>query len=95
MYACLRECSLCSCDVPQEIGILKSISYDRNIVQFYGASLVGREPMLLLEVIDVSSRSNHAQQLAPSAEEPCELASETLPERLQKKGRGGRVCRAS
>lgn len=33
----------------QEIGILKSISYDKNIVQFYGASMVGREPMLLLE----------------------------------------------
>ena len=34
---------------PQEIGILKSISYDRNIVQFYGATMVGSEPMLLLE----------------------------------------------
>jgi serine/threonine protein kinase len=34
---------------PQEIGILKSISYDRNIVQFYGATMVGTEPMLLLE----------------------------------------------
>jgi serine/threonine protein kinase len=34
---------------PQEIGILKSISYDKNIVQFYGASMVNREPMLLLE----------------------------------------------
>jgi Protein tyrosine and serine/threonine kinase len=33
----------------QEIGILKSISYDKNIVQFYGASMVNREPMLLLE----------------------------------------------
>jgi hypothetical protein len=33
----------------QEIGILKSISYDRNIVQFYGATMVGTEPMLLLE----------------------------------------------
>ena len=34
---------------PQEIGILKSISYDRNIVQFYGATMVDTEPMLLLE----------------------------------------------
>ena len=36
---------------PQEIGILKSISYDRNIVQFYGACLKSatNEPMLLLE----------------------------------------------
>jgi len=35
----------------QEIGILKSISYDRNIVQFYGACLKSAtsEPMLLLE----------------------------------------------
>ena len=37
------------CSTPQEIGILKSISYDRNIVQFYGATMVGSEPMLLLE----------------------------------------------
>ena len=36
-------------DALQEIGILKSISYDKNIVQFYGASMVNREPMLLLE----------------------------------------------
>ena len=35
----------------QEIGILKSISYDRNIVQFYGACVrsASSEPMLLLE----------------------------------------------
>lgn len=33
----------------KEIGILKSISYDRNIVQFYGACMMGAEPMLLVE----------------------------------------------
>ena len=37
---------------PQEIGILKSISYDRNIVQFYGAVLTER-PMLVLEYMEV------------------------------------------
>ena len=37
----------------QEISILKSISYDRNIVQFYGAVLSGSEPMLVLEYMEV------------------------------------------
>ena len=47
----------------QEISILKSISYDRNIVQFYGAVLSGSEPMLVLEYMEVrapSSASPHA-----------------------------------
>ena len=39
--------------VTQEISILKSISYDRNIVQFYGAVLSGSEPMLVLEYMEV------------------------------------------
>ena len=38
---------------PQEISILKSISYDRNIVQFYGAVLSNNEPMLVLEYMEV------------------------------------------
>ena len=38
--------------VLQEISILKSISYDRNIVQFYGAVLTER-PMLVLEYMEV------------------------------------------
>lgn len=36
----------------KEISILKSISYDRNIVQFYGAVLTDR-PMLVLEYMEV------------------------------------------
>lgn len=35
----------------KEISILKSISYDRNIVQFYGAVLTDR-PMLVLEYME-------------------------------------------
>ena len=42
---------------PQEISILKSISYDRNIVQFYGAVLSGSEPMLVLEYMQVCGPS--------------------------------------
>ena len=41
----------------QEISILKSISYDRNIVQFYGAVLSGSEPMLVLEYMEVRAPS--------------------------------------
>ena len=50
----------------QEIGILKSISYDKNIVQFYGASMVNREPMLLLEFCeggDLRSVGQNPQRL--------------------------------
>ena len=43
----------CSVGHSQEISILKSISYDRNIVQFYGAVLSGSEPMLVLEYMQV------------------------------------------
>jgi hypothetical protein len=49
---------------PQEIGILKSISYDRNIVQFYGATMVGTEPMLLLEYCE-GGDLRCAQQFVP------------------------------
>jgi serine/threonine protein kinase len=47
--------------VAQEISILKSISYDRNIVQFYGAVLSGSEPMLVLEYMEVRIRSGTCQ----------------------------------
>ena len=38
----------------QECGILKSLNYDKNIVQFLGAVLrPGAEPMLVLEFMEV------------------------------------------
>jgi len=58
----------CSVGRAQEISILKSISYDRNIVQFYGAVLSGSEPMLVLEYMQVRS---------PSPASPIPLVSPT------------------
>ncbi len=38
---------------PQEVGILKSLNYDRNIVQFYGACLrPGGDPLLVCEYME-------------------------------------------
>ena len=37
----------------QEVGILKSLNYDRNIVQFYGACLrPGGDPLLVCEYME-------------------------------------------
>jgi hypothetical protein len=42
----------------QEISLLKSLNYDRNIVQFYGARLrTGATPMMVLEYMEVWSES--------------------------------------
>ena len=37
----------------QEIRLLKRISFDRNIVQFYGACLESQPPMLVMEYMGV------------------------------------------
>ena len=37
----------------QEVDILKSVSYDRNVVQFYGTCLWGDKTMLVLEFMEV------------------------------------------
>ena len=37
----------------QEIQLLKRISHDRNIVQFYGACLETKPPMLIMEYMGV------------------------------------------
>jgi hypothetical protein len=51
---------------PQEVGILKGLNYDCNIVQFYGACLhPGRDPMLICEYME---GENGAQ---PAAEQRC------------------------
>ena len=37
----------------QEVGILKGLNYDRNIVQFYGACIQeGSDPMLVTELME-------------------------------------------
>ena len=39
--------------IAQEVGILKSLNYDRNIVQFYGACLrPGGDPLLVCEYME-------------------------------------------
>ena len=37
----------------QEVEVLKSVSYDRNVVQFYGTCVVGDQTMLVLEYMEV------------------------------------------
>ena len=38
---------------PQEVGVLKGLNYDRNIVQFYGACIQdGSDPMLVTEFME-------------------------------------------
>lgn len=42
--------------VLQEVGILKGLNYDRNVIQFYGACLQpGRDPMLICEYMEGGS----------------------------------------
>ena len=36
----------------QEINLMEKLSFDRNIVQFYGAVLSGTAPMLILEYME-------------------------------------------
>ena len=37
----------------QEVEVLKSVSYDRNVVQFYGTCVLGNQTMLVLEYMEV------------------------------------------
>ncbi len=37
----------------QEVDVLKSVSYDRNVVQFYGTCPLGSQTMLVLEYMEV------------------------------------------
>ena len=38
--------------MPQEINLMEKLSFDRNIVQFYGAVLSAPAPMLVLEFME-------------------------------------------
>lgn len=40
------------CNV-QEVDVLKLVSYDRNVVQFYGTCPYGNQTMLVLEYMEV------------------------------------------
>ncbi len=49
---CLVGCAWCMTGLAailQEIGVLQKVSYDRNIVQYYGACLTAEQPMLIME----------------------------------------------
>ena len=50
--------SCCNCLLPmlQEINLMEKLSFDRNIVQFYGAVLSAPAPMLVLEFMEGTSR---------------------------------------
>ena len=50
----MRDVTGHACGCVQECSILKSLNYDKNIVQFFGAVLrPGVEPMLVLEFMEV------------------------------------------
>ena len=57
---------------PQEVSILKSLNYDRNITQFYGACIrPGQDLMLVTEV-----RARAMVQSPPRS--PCSACSSKL-----------------
>lgn len=44
----------CWAQHPQEVSILKSLNYDRNIVQFYGACMRSGQELMLVTEVDFS-----------------------------------------
>ena len=53
MLYVVEFCPKYSCSDAQEIRLLMRISFDRNIVQFYGACLETKPPMLVMEYMGV------------------------------------------
>ena len=51
-----KLCFVCS-QMAREIAIMKKISFDANIVQFYGACTDGTGAWLMMEYMEVSSSS--------------------------------------
>lgn len=51
MYVCL-SLLIKATAVLQEINLMEKLSFDRNIVQFYGAVLSAPAPMLVLEFME-------------------------------------------
>ena len=52
-----QSCLLTNVLMMQEIQLLERISHDRNIVQFYGACLETKPPMLIMEYMGVRMHS--------------------------------------
>ena len=50
----------------QEVDVLKSVSYDRNVVQFYGTCPLGSQTMLVLEYMEVSLLASRLLPLWPA-----------------------------
>ena len=46
--------------------MLKSVSYDRNVVQFYGTCPLGSQTMLVLEYMEVSLLASRLLPLWPA-----------------------------
>ncbi len=46
----------CVPSVPQELDLLRSLSFDRHVVQFYGAAVMEGCPVLVLECMEVRNR---------------------------------------
>ena len=68
--------TLCVALTLQEIQLLKRISHDRNIVQFYGACLETKPSMLIMEYMGVRSQWLQCQV---SSERPCSPAVMLYP----------------
>ena len=56
-----------------EIQLLKSLSFDKNIVQFYGACLHPSCPMLVLVSLVASSGMNGLPKCMTAVPESCKL----------------------
>ena len=63
--------------VLQEIAVLRSLSYDRNLVQFYGACLEREHAMLVLEYMEGGGPvPGHPGELLPPGHAPAVLVPE-------------------
>lgn len=62
--------------VLQEINLMEKLSFDRNIVQFYGAVLSGTAPMLVLEYMEgkICSTTDCVQQQLCAINDLCNTA---------------------
>ena len=72
-------CNIGLAAILQEIGVLQKVSYDRNIVQYYGACLTAEQPMLIMEFCAVrlcrSSVLGQKNTPSRSSDHPGTLAS--------------------
>ena len=72
----------------QEVGILKGLNYDRNVIQFYGACLqLGRDPMLVCEYME----GGHSTQLHMCLDSHT-LQRQRFPTRMPLQWRSTQTC---